>query len=148
MNHADPQYRTIHGRLRSVKGRTVFSTLIVLLIISILLFHAVERYMISVRGARETALSIELSNLRTAVNFFVIAKRRLPLSTRELVREKVVLTEHVIEGKDYYLVIASSYVEKMSRDPEGYPTDVFGNRFSYDPGAGRIWSSTKGYEGW
>jgi type II secretory pathway pseudopilin PulG len=148
MRNARAQSGAFYRASHFEEGRAVFETLLVLILLCLLLFFALERYVISIGTTRETALMVELSNLRTAINFFVMAKKRLPLSLNELTREKAVVTGHVIEGKEYYLVIGSSYIQTMKNDEEGYPTDAFGNRFSFDPATGRLWSSTKGYETW
>jgi competence protein ComGC len=148
MKRTSQPYETFYRPFHSDGGRAVLETTLVLILISFLLFFAIERYVISIRTVKETALTVELSNLRVAVNYFVLAKKRLPRSLKELIGEEAVLAGHAIEGKEYNIVIASRYVETMKRDEDGYPTDPFGKRFAYDQVTGMVRSSTEGYETW
>lgn len=107
--------------------------------------------------AREAALDIELANLRRALNYFVMTKRALPVDLKELMNVVDVMNSVKLDGVDYNvlfqgeqynLLIAASYLGSMITDEDGFPTDSFGNTYSYDPSTGRIWSSTSGYQHW
>ncbi len=100
------------------------------------------------RGLKETALTIELSTLRSSVNLYAALKGKLPESLKELSSEKVVLPKSGVEGRDYEVVFVGPFVESMSMDEDGNLTDPFGNRYLYDPETGRVSSSTGGYLNW
>ncbi len=129
-------------------GRALVETLAVAVFVSILLVVAAPRFYSSSRGIKETALSIELSNLRGAINHFVLLEKRLPASLVELTERKAVIAKRAIEGGDYKVVFESRFVEAMTVDAQGRISDPFGNPYGYDPATGRVRSSTKGYEGW
>lgn len=129
-------------------GRSVIEALIVVIFVLIVLLTAASRYSSSIKTVQETALTIELSNLRSAVNFYAVVKGKLPASLKDLLKENVVLPKRGIEGRDYEVVISGRYVEGMDEDKEGYPLDPFGSRYSYDAKTGVIRSATKGYESW
>lgn len=144
-NRAPFEPRTV---LADKSGRTVFESLLIVFFLAFLLFIAVDRFTSSVKPVKEAALTVELANLRSAINFFAMTKGRLPASLKELIAVKAVAPKSDIEGRDYRIEIIGSYVQSMTADPEGYPTDPFGNRYDYDPKTGRVRSTTKGYEQW
>lgn len=129
-------------------GRTLVETLAVIVFVSILLVVAVERFYSSSRDIKETALRIELSNLRGAVNHFVLFEKRLPSSLTELSERKAVVSKRDVVGAEYKVVFESRFVEVMSVDAHGRIADPFGNPYGYDPETGRVNSSTRGYETW
>lgn len=129
-------------------GRTVLESLMAICLVSVLVLFAAQRYYSSINRVRETALTMELSNLRSAVNYYAMLNRKLPQSLKELVEKDAVVAKRDMEGADYRVLIIGKYVEGMTADPEGYPTDPFGNRYGYEPATGRVRSTTIGYEGW
>lgn len=135
-------------RRRGEWGRSVLEALLVLFAVAVFVLVAMERYTSSIRALNETALTVELANLRTAVIFYSTMKGRLPGSLSELVKEKVVATKRDIRGREYDIVIAGSYVESMEVDPSGRPLDPFGSPYDFDPRTGRVSSTTRGYETW
>lgn len=135
-------------RLFEEKGRTLFETLLIIIFVSFLMLIAADRYINSVKSVRETALMIELSNLRNAVTYYTMFNKRLPASLKELVKENIVITEKDIEGAEFKIAVLGKYVESMTTDSEGNPTDPFGNRFEFDAKTGRVRSTTGGYENW
>lgn len=130
------------------RGRTLLEALLVLILISILLFLAVDRFTSSVRPVKEAALQIELSNLRSAINFYATLNGKLPATLKILLNENAIVPKRDIEGDKFRLVLLGKYVESMTADKDGYPTDPFGNRYAYDPATGMVRSSTRGYEKW
>ncbi len=130
------------------RGRTLFETLLVLVLVSILMYTFIERYTSSIRTIKENALILELSNLRTAINMYATINGRLPSSLKDLVAEEIVVTKQDLKGEEFKIVFRGRYVEAMTVDEEGYPVDAFGNRFFYDPETGSVHSTTEGYERW
>jgi len=129
-------------------GRTVLETVIVLLLLLVLLFVVIDRFMASVVPIKETALRVELSNLRSAVSYYAMRNRRLPPSILALLEENVVVSSPAVEGAEYRVVVLGKYVESMTTDGRGRPLDPFGNPYSYDPSTGGVKSTTRGYEMW
>lgn len=130
-----------------MQGRSPVEALLVAAFISALLLAALSRYSSSVKSVKETALSVELSNLRTAVGYYVMVNKRLPKSTKDLMRYASASNSE-IQGEDYRVIILGKYVESMTLDKDGRPLDPFGNIYDYDVKTGRVSSSTKGYEAW
>lgn len=130
------------------RGRTVFEALIAVILFLALIFFAVERYYAAIKPVRETALTMELSNLRRAVYYYTVINNKLPGSLKELAEGKAVIAKHGMGATEGTMVILGKYIETMDTDAEGYPTDPFGNRFDYDPASGKVSSTTYGYETW
>ncbi|TAN60388.1 hypothetical protein EPN18_08625 [bacterium] len=144
-----PRYAaTLKSIIRNQKGRTLFEAVVVAALVGFFIFIAFDRYISTIKPVQETALTIELSNLRRAVNFYVMLNSSLPLSLKDLLNKKAAVAKSDIEGKEYKIEIVGNYVESMTTDVVGYPLDPFGGRYNYDPKTGRVWSSTKGYEKW
>lgn len=125
-------------------GRTSFETVLAAILLFLLLIVAVEEYGRSVKPVRESALTVELSNLRSAIHYHIVLEGRLPASLNEL----MLVTKRDIEGEDYILRIIGSFVGSMTTDEEGWPLDPFGNRYVYNAATGGVHSSTEGYEKW
>lgn len=132
----------------SEKGRTAFEAIVVAILLMFLLFIAVDRYYKSVASVRETALTVELSNLRSAIHYYVALKGRLPESLPGLIKTGASAGRKEISGQDYRVLIIGAYVESMTLDKEGFPLDPFGNRYAYDPSTGMLRSGTEGYGKW
>ncbi len=130
------------------RGRTLFEALLALILVSVFLLIAADRYASSVRRVKEVALTVELNTMRSAINYFAIINGRLPESLKELTAKDILVTKKDVTGKDYTVMIIGKYVESMSTDAEGYPADPFGNRYQYDPKTGLVRSGTSGYERW
>lgn len=129
-------------------GRTVFEALIYVILFFTLLLVAIERYYSTIKPVREQALLIELSNLRTAVTYFTMLNGRLPESLTELASKDAIIKKRAIEGSEYRIIVVGKFVQAMTMDEAGNPTDPFGNVFLYDRATGRVYSSTNGYERW
>lgn len=108
----------------------------------------IHRYITSVKTVRETALLIELSNIRRSVSYFALANKRLPNSLKELTSAKTLDPKTDIEGRVYNILVVGSFVESMTTDGQGFPLDPFGNKYGYELPSGRVHSSTEGYEKW
>ncbi len=131
-----------------VSGRTVFEALLYVILFSTLLLVAVERYYSTIKPVREQALVIELANLRTAVIYFTMLNGRLPDSLNELATKDAIIKKRAIEGAEFRIIVVGRFIQAMTMDEAGNPTDPFGNVFLYDRATGRVYSSTKGYERW
>jgi len=134
--------------LASSSGRTALESVLVVILVFGLAGLASDRFLSNVRQIRATALTIELANLRSAVNFYAALKGNLPKNLKELLRARVILPKRGIKGDRFTLEIAGGLVESMNVDSGGYPLDPFGNRYSYDPATGMVRSTTPGYGSW
>lgn len=133
--------------IKREEGRTVYETLLVVALVSVLIVVAIEQYRSSERTLKEAALTLELSNLRSAVTHYVILEKRLPESLADLTKTDISIPKKELSG-EYRIVIVGKYVEAASIDPDGWPLDPFAMRYGYDKTTGRVWSGTQGYEGW
>lgn len=131
-----------------VAGRTVFEALVYVILFFTLLLVAVERYYSTIIPVREQALVIELANMRTAVIHFAMLNGRLPESLNELATKDAIIKKRAIEGDEFKIIIVGKFVQAMTMDEAGNPTDPFGNAFGYEREKGRVFSSTAGYERW
>lgn len=122
--------------------------MLAVIFISIVLFAAIDRFTASIKPLRENALRMELANIRSAVVFYAMTKGKLPPTLRSLVTENAIVTRTDIEGRQYNVAVLGKFVQSMSTDKYGNPTDPFGNPYAYDPSNGRVSSTTKGYERW
>lgn len=129
------------------RGRSVFETLLVLTLIGAAVVLAIDRFTSSSKGIRETALTIELSSLRNAVVNYTMLKKKLPGSLVEITSDNIEIPAEGLQG-ERKIIISGRFVETALRDDEGNPLDPFGNRYGYDPGTGRVWSTTPGYQKW
>lgn len=134
--------------IAKTSGRTVLESVLVIIFIFIILLIAVDRYSSYAKGIKETLLRVELSNLRTSINYYAAAYKKLPESLKALVDEGAASAKKDIEGTNYNIIISGKYVEGMSVDAGGYPLDPFGARFGYDPKTGMVRSGSLGYEKW
>ncbi len=134
--------------LRSDEGRTIFEALLVAVLVAVFVLIAVDRYYSSIKSVKETAMLVEMSNIRSSLNYYLMFDGKPPITLKEIVEKGIEASRKGIEGADYRIVIAGKYVETMTLDSEGYPVDPFGNRYSYDASTGMIRSSTRGYERW
>lgn len=134
--------------LRSNEGRSIFEALLVAVLVAVFVLIAVDRYYSSIKSVKETAMLVEMSNIRSSLNYYLMFNGKPPISLKEMVEKGVDASRKGIEGADYRIVIAGKYAETMTLDAEGYPVDPFGNRYSYDASTGMIRSSTRGYEKW
>lgn len=130
------------------RGRTLFEALLIVILVSLFLLIAVDRYVSSIQRVKEVALTVELNTMRSAINYFVMMNGRLPESLKELIVKDILITKKDIAGKDYTVMIIGKYVESMSTDAQGYPSDPFGKRYQYDPKTGMVRSGAAGYERW
>lgn len=129
-------------------GRSVLEAILVLIAVSAFVLIAIERYNSSIKSLKETALTIELANLRSAVLFYATINGKLPSSLPDLTKENVIATKKDLLGKEYDIIVAGSFVESMTVDREGTPLDPFGSPYLYDHKTGRVRSTTDGYERW
>ncbi len=148
MNGAGPADNAQPLTAPSAAGRTVFEALIYVILFFTLLLVAVEKYYSTIKPVREQALVMELANMRTAVVHFAMLNGRLPESLNELVTKDAIIKKRAIEGEQYRIIIVGKFVQSMTMDEAGNPTDPFGNAFGYDREKGRVYSSTAGYERW
>lgn len=129
------------------RGRSVFEALLVLAMIAVVVILAIERFNSSANSLRETALTIELANLRRAVIHYTMLEKKLPVSLAELASDNIEIPVKGLQG-ERRIIILGRFVETASRDKEGNPLDPFGGRYGYDPATGKIWSTTPGYGNW
>lgn len=124
------------------KGLGIIETIIVCLLVAILFGVLIPKYQRMARDAREVALRMGLTNIRTAIQLYTLLNTRPPEDLKELLGKR-----YLIPTKDG-TIFNDQYLKTLALDNEGYPIDPFGNRYIYDPKDGRVSSKTKGYEGW
>jgi len=146
--------------MRNNKGRTVFETLLALIIIGILLVGAITYFQRATKVVKEYALMSELGNIRISVLLYFVINKKFPDSLKQMVDEKIILpfqdTEAIkkmtgnagITVQTGTIIIDRTYLEKMSMDKEGNILDPFGNPYTYDARLGKVSSSTQSYGGW
>ena len=146
--------------MRNNKGRTVFETLLALIIIGILLVGAITYFQRATKVVKEYALMSELGNIRISVLLYFVINKKFPDSLKQMVDEKIILpfqdTEAIkkmtgnagITVQTGTIIIDRTYLEKMSMDKEGNILDPFGNPYNYDARLGKVSSSATGYGGW
>lgn len=134
---------------RDAKGLTIIDALISLFLIGILVGVVIPHYLRLAHDARETALKMELSNIRTSIGLFRMLNERNPASLNELIEKNVMLPSRM--GSDPYadpIFLDEKYLVAQARDAHGHLVDAFGNLYAYDPVRGKVKASTKGYEHW
>lgn len=124
------------------KGLGIIETIIVCLLIAIFFVVLIPRYERVARDARETALRMGLTNIRSSIQLYVMLNNRPPESLKELLGKRYLVPTK--EGT----IFTDQYLRALAMDKDGYPIDPFGNRYSYEPKYGKISSTTKGYERW
>ncbi|MBI2342510.1 MAG: hypothetical protein HYU98_07250 [Deltaproteobacteria bacterium] len=89
------------------------------------------------KAEKENALMAELKSLRTSVQIYLVLNKSYPSDLKSLAGQKFVLGSK-----------EESYIKGIKFDREGYPIDVFGQKFDYNPGTGWVSSSVKRYSEW
>ncbi len=129
-------------RLNGERGLGIIDTLIVLVLISVFIGVLIPKYERTAREAQEVALRMSLSNIRMAIQVYVLTQRRIPSDLQELLKERYVLPTK--EGT----IFTDQYLKTSAVDESGRPIDPFGKPFGYEPASGRVYSTTRGYETW
>jgi hypothetical protein len=129
------------------RGASVFEALLAMALIAAVVMLAIERFGSSAKSLRETALAIELGNLRRAVVHHAMLEKQLPETLSELVTDNIEIPSPGFQG-ERKLIVVGRFVEAASVDKEGRPLDPFGSAYGYDPATGRVWSSTPEYGSW
>lgn len=135
----------LHGDVsgsRRPRGLTLFDTLLVCVLVSVLIGAFMNYYDRTVRKARETALQTGLANIRLSVQLFRAVNGRYPGDLKELLRSKLLMPTR--EGS----LLDQEYLRAQALDAGGNPVDPFGWRYRYEPAGGRVSSATAGYEEW
>jgi competence protein ComGC len=134
---------------KDAKGLTVIDALISLCMIGILIGVVIPKYQRVAREAREAALKMGLTNIRTSIRLFRMLNERDPRSLNELIENDVLLSAR--RGTDPAsgpIFLDGKYLIRQAQDAEGHLVDAFGNRYAYDPVHGEVKTSTEGYERW
>ncbi len=134
---------------KDAKGLTIVDAVITLCLIGILIGVVIPKYNRVAREAREAALRMGLSNIRTSIGLFRMLNERNPRSLRELIENDVLFPARsgaaTASGP---IFLDEKYLVKQAQDADGHLVDAFGNRYAYDPVRGEVKASTKGYESW
>ncbi len=136
-------------RFKDAKGLTIIDALISLCLIGILVGVFIPHYLRLAHEARETALKMELGNIRRSIGLFRMLNERNPGSLKELIENNVLLPARI--GKNSYtgpIFFDEKYLVAQAQDAQGNLVDSFGNLYAYDPVHGQVRTSTKGYESW
>jgi type II secretory pathway pseudopilin PulG len=123
-------------------GLTVFDTLLVCILVSALIVGFATYYGKMVREARETALKVDLANMRSSIQFYQMNQGRNPSDLPELL-----LKRYLIPTKEG-TIFNNQYLLAQTIDFSGYPVDPFGQRYRYDPATGSVKSRNRDYEDW
>ncbi|MBI2060252.1 MAG: hypothetical protein HYT87_10825 [Nitrospirae bacterium] len=144
--------------LGSTSGRTIFESLLVVTLISLLMGGTGFEIQRVDRRVRETALKWELRNLRAAISLFSFMNSRVPLSLREVhergfvepFRRDVRLGAVTAEPARLRLrsLISLDVIQEMGIDEAGNILDPFGNPYVFDPESGRLYTTTEEYTRW
>lgn len=147
--------------MKNNQGRTVFGTVLALIVVGILLVGAITYIQRATRIVKEYAMISELGNVRTSILLYFVINKKFPDSLKQMVSEKIILpfqdTEDLkkmaggnpgITFQTGTIIIDRTYLERMALDKEGNVLDSFGNPYNYDPRLGKVSSSTPGYGGW
>jgi prepilin-type N-terminal cleavage/methylation domain-containing protein len=81
--------------------------------------------------AKEKALEIQLKSLRLALTLYQALEGHYPGDLEV-----------------FYLIFGEKYLAGVNIDKQGYPVDIFGNKFYYNAKLGEVRSGTRGYENW
>lgn len=124
------------------KGLGIIETIIVCLLIAIMFGVLMPRYQRVAKDAREMALRMGLTNIRSSIQLYIALNSKPPADLKDLSGKRFLIPTK--EGT----IFTDQYLRASALDNEGHLIDPFGNRYIYDPKDGRVSSQTKGYEGW
>lgn len=124
------------------KGLGIIDTIVVCLLVAIMFVVLIPRYQRMAKDARETALRMGLTNMRSSIQLYVLLNNKPPEDLKDLLGKRYLIPTK--EGT----IFNDQYLKALALDNEGYPIDPFGNRYSYEPKEGRVSSTTEGYEKW
>jgi competence protein ComGC len=134
---------------KDAKGLTIIDALISLCLIGVLVGVIVPHYLRLAHEAQETALTMELSNIRRSIGLFRMLNERNPASLNELIEKNVMLPSRMGPGPfEDPIFLDEKYLVAQAQDTHGHLVDAFGNIYDYDPVRGQVKASTKGYERW
>ena len=116
--------------------------LLVICIILILIGVFAVYINITLRIARENALTNELCNIRLAIELYRVMNGKFPPDLTTLIKKGFTI-------KDLMSIMGiNKYFKAIRVDREGNPLDPFLHKYSYDSSKGQVSSGTKGYENW
>lgn len=116
---------------------------LILISVVLILTGTFGRYMqITLKIAKEEALTNELKNIRMAIEYYRIVNSRLPKDLAELMNKRLT------SDKSYSKITQNKFLEPFRLDKKGFLLDPFMHRYIYDAQKGRVNSPTKGYETW
>ena len=124
------------------KSLTLIEALAVLCIILILIGVFAGYARITLRVAREVALRNELNNIRMSIQHYWVTNSKLPKDLFSLVNQ-----DFTIRSRDG-TILTKKYLQLFRIDEEENLLDPFLNMYYYSAKEGRVFSGTKGYEGW
>lgn len=124
------------------KGLGIIETIIVCLLIAIMFGILMPKYQMVAKEARETALKMGLTNIRSSIQLYSALNNKPPADLKDLLGKRYLIPTR--EGT----IFNDQYLRTSALDNEGNLIDPFGNRYSYESKDGKVSSTTKGYEGW
>lgn len=128
--------------MKNQNGLGIIDTIVVCMIISAFIVVVIPYYKKMALEAQSSALRAELGNIRMSLELYKILTNQYPEDLRILLKKRYMFP---VKDNTFF---EREYLESTALDEEGYPLDPFGNRFRYDPKAGKVFSSTEGYEKW
>ncbi|RJP28065.1 MAG: hypothetical protein C4533_06235 [Candidatus Omnitrophota bacterium] len=127
---------------RSKVGFTFFEAVISLTIIAVFISVFFIFYHQASILAKEKVLQVELKGLRMSLSLYKATQGHYPQDLRELISANYKMATLAD------VLFKSEYLSTISTDKEGFPVDVFGNRYHYDPYRGDVASATRDYQNW
>ncbi|MDD5352138.1 MAG: type II secretion system protein [Candidatus Omnitrophica bacterium] len=124
------------------RSLTLIELLVVLCLIFIITGIFATYLNITLRIARETALQMELSNIRLAVEHYYLVNDKFPDNLTALSNQEFTFKD--LNG----IIFHNKFLESIRLDKQGELADPFSNKYYYDSQEGRVRSQTKGYENW
>jgi hypothetical protein len=120
----------------------VFEALFVCLLAAGILLGISGHYEPMIRAGRETALQLDLTTMRTAIQAYTLREGHPPPDIALLLKDGHLMV--TAKGT----IFVPPFLQSQALDPGGYLVDPFGARFSYEPSKGTVRSTTRGYENW
>ncbi|MDD5356375.1 MAG: type II secretion system protein [Candidatus Omnitrophica bacterium] len=124
------------------RSLTLMELLIALCVVFILLGSFAIYANMTLRIARETALQMELNNIRMSIEHYCIINGKPPEDLNILLNQEFVLRTQ--EG----VVMRDNFLKPFRVDKYKKLLDPFLNRYYYDNSSGAVKTLTKKYENW
>ena len=130
------------SEMKDKRSLTLIELLIVLCVIFVLIGTFAIYASTTLKVARETALRMELGNIRISIEHYRVINGEFPENLVTLLNQE--FTFKTLDG----ITEESNFLKPFRIDEQNNLKDPFLNRYSYDNKYGRVKSQSKGYESW